>query len=699
MAKNDFSYPCFEMIAGPEEGRTIPLPPGEQTVGRASTNSLCLNDNSVSRNHALILVQGDQVTLQDLRSRNGIYVNDTKLPEGGSVLLKHKDRIRIGIYLLRFATEPIADEPDTPKPNLTAPPQASTAASYVAQPEEKEESAPPEDRPFLTDKPALEDDLQKELEESHKETALTFSPFPKMPEASLTRNIKIFFLVICLLSAVAGLFYFFYDRHLTQQNQEEGEIEPVEEEKTDFPEVIPQDKPIVPIVPEKPMETSKPQHSPRLFNIFLDVTSAPMMARIFFEGKDLGQTPLKTSVQVEPGKEYTVIAEFDLKDIRDKYQQRLTFKADALKEVVPLFFDAEIGMMKIMDLPRGAAFSLEGYYAYDALKSSPVKLTQILYGKPIYLPYGAYQIELRERVQIDNSKTYVDEVRYHRDFEMNEKQRVIELNIRDRDLQFFQAQIQSVPTGAQVYLDNESIGTTPYKGDLPLGTHELKLTREGYFDHVVPLDMRVNTPYETLVELKTSKVGELINKAKALRLTGQYQKAIDQLVEGLKIGGSNREKGEIYYLLGDNFYLLRAFDKALSYFDQAKGVPEFYYRALLGLARSEYALKNREKSLSLIAELFLNIKKEPTLKNEVETLFRQISPIKSVFYISSEPSGATVLLNGKEVSQKTPLLLPDLALGNYRIEIQKPGYKTLQIKKNVKLNDFSPVIVTLEPEI
>jgi DNA-binding CsgD family transcriptional regulator len=63
----------------------------DQTVGRSSECRIVLNDLTVSRKHARITVDRDRVTVHDLRSQNGTYVNGVRvtkseLPVGGTVV-------------------------------------------------------------------------------------------------------------------------------------------------------------------------------------------------------------------------------------------------------------------------------------------------------------------------------------------------------------------------------------------------------------------------------------------------------------------------------------------------------------------------------------------------------------------------------------------------------------------------------------
>jgi pSer/pThr/pTyr-binding forkhead associated (FHA) protein len=54
---------------------------GSYRVGRSSQCSFVLSDLSVSRFHAEVIVQQDKVRIKDLGSRNGTFVNGTKIKE------------------------------------------------------------------------------------------------------------------------------------------------------------------------------------------------------------------------------------------------------------------------------------------------------------------------------------------------------------------------------------------------------------------------------------------------------------------------------------------------------------------------------------------------------------------------------------------------------------------------------------------
>jgi hypothetical protein len=84
---------------------------GTCSLGRTDDNDVALADVLVSRRHALIQKQGrDELWLVDLGSRNGTYLNESRLTR--PMLLRDRDQIVIGQYRLLF------HQPKAPRPAL-----------------------------------------------------------------------------------------------------------------------------------------------------------------------------------------------------------------------------------------------------------------------------------------------------------------------------------------------------------------------------------------------------------------------------------------------------------------------------------------------------------------------------------------------------------------------------------------------------
>jgi DNA-binding winged helix-turn-helix (wHTH) protein len=72
----------------------IALEPGATIIGRDPGAAVCLDDPSVSRRHARVVVSETGVTLEDLGSKNGTHLGETRV--GAPLPLSDGDTVRIG---------------------------------------------------------------------------------------------------------------------------------------------------------------------------------------------------------------------------------------------------------------------------------------------------------------------------------------------------------------------------------------------------------------------------------------------------------------------------------------------------------------------------------------------------------------------------------------------------------------------------
>src|SRR5881398_2712862 len=96
---SDRSY-AFRFIAGKYQGGEYPLPDsGELVIGRSSELDLVLIEDMVSRKHAQLTLAAGGITIADLGSTNGTFVNGEKVRRAQ---LKEGDRILIGTSILKL---------------------------------------------------------------------------------------------------------------------------------------------------------------------------------------------------------------------------------------------------------------------------------------------------------------------------------------------------------------------------------------------------------------------------------------------------------------------------------------------------------------------------------------------------------------------------------------------------------------------
>jgi len=90
---------CLVMIYGPEMGRRVSLVQPQFEIGRSSRCDLTIDQESISRHHARVSLEGRQHSLEDLASTNGTFVNDARISRH---VLRDGDQIKIGRSILKY---------------------------------------------------------------------------------------------------------------------------------------------------------------------------------------------------------------------------------------------------------------------------------------------------------------------------------------------------------------------------------------------------------------------------------------------------------------------------------------------------------------------------------------------------------------------------------------------------------------------
>ena len=90
------------VVRGPRVGETYEFSTEVTSVGRQAGNDIVLDDVTVSRHHALFTTTASgRVTVRDLNSLNGTYVNGSRVEE---LTLRTFDEVQIGKFKLSFVS-------------------------------------------------------------------------------------------------------------------------------------------------------------------------------------------------------------------------------------------------------------------------------------------------------------------------------------------------------------------------------------------------------------------------------------------------------------------------------------------------------------------------------------------------------------------------------------------------------------------
>jgi len=84
-------------------------------IGRDRSCQLCIDDPQISRHHARLLRRADSITIEDLNSNNGTFVNGVRIKTG---ILKINDLVTLGRFTQLIVRRTAASASLRPQPAM-----------------------------------------------------------------------------------------------------------------------------------------------------------------------------------------------------------------------------------------------------------------------------------------------------------------------------------------------------------------------------------------------------------------------------------------------------------------------------------------------------------------------------------------------------------------------------------------------------
>ncbi|MEO1617455.1 MAG: FHA domain-containing protein [Planctomycetota bacterium] len=86
----------LKVMTGSHEGTEIPVAGDKFLIGRSESCQLRPKSDSISRKHCILVIREGRVLIQDLKSRNGTFVNEKRLPGDRAKILSGGDVLKLG---------------------------------------------------------------------------------------------------------------------------------------------------------------------------------------------------------------------------------------------------------------------------------------------------------------------------------------------------------------------------------------------------------------------------------------------------------------------------------------------------------------------------------------------------------------------------------------------------------------------------
>ena len=95
----------LKVLSGSHEGKEIGITTDKFLIGRSESCQLRPKSESVSRKHCIIVQKDGRLLIQDLKSRNGTFLNEKRLPTDRASVANSGDQLRIGKLMFEVMIE------------------------------------------------------------------------------------------------------------------------------------------------------------------------------------------------------------------------------------------------------------------------------------------------------------------------------------------------------------------------------------------------------------------------------------------------------------------------------------------------------------------------------------------------------------------------------------------------------------------
>jgi pSer/pThr/pTyr-binding forkhead associated (FHA) protein len=158
------------VLSSVAKGASFLLTGNEVGIGREDDSAICLEDDLVSRHHALLVRKHSEYILRDRNSLNGTFLNGQQVHEA---ILRVGDRISIGDVELGYESvvvEPSGSSRSQPSKAERVPPEPTTAltALRIRMPAANKSASEPVVEPEVSRQPQLQ--LPRDLDEIRQAT-------------------------------------------------------------------------------------------------------------------------------------------------------------------------------------------------------------------------------------------------------------------------------------------------------------------------------------------------------------------------------------------------------------------------------------------------------------------------------------------------------------------------------------------------
>ncbi|MEI6753329.1 MAG: PEGA domain-containing protein [Paludibacter sp.] len=343
----------------------------------------------------------------------------------------------------------------------------------------------------------------------------------------------------------------------------------------------------------------------------------------------------------------------------------------------------------------------------------------------LYVPYGAKRLSIHHpQLGILRDYIYPLPIEKATVYEMVLTTGKVTTKVEEAEIESQWLIINSEPSDADVYINNQAVGKTPYQNELPVGKYSWRIQKDLYINEAgvvelvkggekqrIDVNLKLNFGYLDITSLPESGATVKLNGIPTGQKTPCKLENIPVGEHTLSVNLDMYEPASQRFSLGVGetkpivFNLNPIFGKVNVTADsladiyvngQFKAKDSWHGRLTQGVytfeAKKEKYTSDIQKKTLIIGDS-LNIELHPT-------------PRFGVLKVITKPIDAAIVINGKNIGQ-SPMTLKNILIGEYEVELTKQGYLTSFEKVtitegqtttlNLKLNTARSVTIDSKP--
>lgn len=333
----------------------------------------------------------------------------------------------------------------------------------------------------------------------------------------------------------------------------------------------------------------------------------------------------------------------------------------------------------------------------------------------VYVPDGARTLTIRHpQLGVLRNYAYPTPVRGGSTYELVLIHGNVELVVRERELLTEFVIINTEPQGADVYLNNEAVGKTPFATDKPEGRYEWRVERNlylpqaGVFDLVPGEQMRLDL--ELVPDFGSVHVTSNPEQGAAITLNGlDIGKTTPATLERLPTGEHTLVLSHQWYGTVTKKITVKAGEQSTEEVTMSPTFAELMVNAggdeevrVNGSSKGNGVWKGRLAPGVYQVEVrkasHRPAKRQIALKSgDVEVLELAPEPIYSSLRVVSDPLDAEIFLNGVSYGM-APKIIRDLLVGSYELELRKSSFGIYRTSVEVaegQMNEVNGVLTSM----